>query len=249
MRVSDDLFAVLQASQALAEATGGAFDVTQGPVVALWRQARRGGGLPEPDALGAASARTGFRKLRLDDAKRTVQLDRDGMGLDVGGIGKGYAATEALARIGALGIRSALVAISGDLAFSSAPPGQRGWRIRVHDGDPALRDVPEVLELTHGAASTSGNLAQHVDAGGQRYSHIIDPASRMGLVSDLTVTVIARHGLEADGLDTAISVIGPERGLALIDSHPRAAALIVDRTGGTVRVSLSPGFRQLVAAQ
>ena len=71
----------------------------------------------------------------------------------------------------------------------------------------------------------------------------------MGLTDDLTVTVVATHGLAADGLDTAISVLGVERGLALIDSHPRAAALIVDRTGGTVRVSLSPGFRQLVAAQ
>jgi len=247
--VSADLFAVLQGSQALAEATGGAFDVTQGPVVALWRDARRSKRLPDHAALEAAAARTGFRKMRLDEANRTVSFDLSGMQLDVGGIGKGFAASEALTRISALGIESALVAISGDLAFSGAPPGQRGWRIRVHDNAPALDGIPQVVELTHAATSTSGNLEQHVDAGGQRYSHIIDPASRMGLVSDLTVTVVARHGLEADGLDTAISVMGPERGLALIESHPRAAALIIDRTAGTMRVSLSPRFRQLIAAQ
>ena len=139
--------------------------------------------LPGAEALQEAAARSGFRKLRLDDAGRTVSLALPGMSLDVGGIGKGYAASEALERITALGIRSALVAMSGDLAFSGAPPGQRGWRVRIHDGQPEVPDVP-ASRADRCRGPTSGNTEQHVDIGGRRYSHIIDSASRMGLVDD-----------------------------------------------------------------
>ena len=233
--VSRDLFTVLARSQELAEATDGAFDVTQGPVIRLWREARKTARLPDPAALREAARRSGFRKLHLDATRRTVTFDVAGMALDVGGIGKGYAASEAIEVLCRLGVRSALVAVSGDLAFSEAPPGQRGWRIGVHSGDPAIVNVPAVLELTNAAVSTSGNSEQHVDIDGRRYSHIIDPSSGMGLVDDITVTVVARHGLDADGLDTAISVLGAARGLALVESRPGAAALII--TGTTVRAS------------
>jgi thiamine biosynthesis lipoprotein len=246
VRVSEDLFVVLAASQDLAEATGGAFDITQGPVVRLWREARKTGRLPDPAALQDAASRSGFRKLHLDAEQRTVTFAVSGMALDVGGIGKGYAASEALEVLGGLGVSSALVAVSGDLAFSAAPPGRRGWRISVHLGE-TLPGVPEVLELTNAAVSTSGAGEQHVDIAGRRYSHVIDPASRMGLVDDITVTVIAEHGLEADGLDTAVSVLGAARGLALIESRPTAAAAIIERSSAGTRVRQSARFLELTA--
>src|SRR5688572_11924878 len=155
MPVSEDLFTVLRASQELAGATGGAFDITQAPVIHLWREARRTGRMPDAAALRAAAKRTGFRKLRLDAQRRAVRLDMTGMALDVGGIGKGYAASEAIEALAALGVRSALVAVSGDLAFGDAPPGERGWRIGVHSGDPAVLGVAGALELTNGAVSTA----------------------------------------------------------------------------------------------
>ncbi len=142
MPVSKDLFAVLARSQELAEATGGAFDITQGPVIRLWRDARKTARVPDRAALQDAASRSGFRKLHLDAAHRTVTLDMAGMALDVGAIGKGYAASEAIEVLGGLGVRSALVAVSGDLAFSDAPPGQRGWRIGVHSGDASHRERP-----------------------------------------------------------------------------------------------------------
>ena len=245
--VSEDLFVVLRSSQDLAEATGGAFDITQGPVIRLWRDARKTGRVPDPAALQEAAGRSGFRKLHLDDKHRSVTVDMAGMALDVGAIGKGYAASEAIEALGALGVRSALVAVSGDLAFSGAPPGQRGWRISVHSDDASLVSVPGVLELTHAAVSTSGSSEQHLDIDGRRYSHIIDPRSGMGLVTDITVTVIARHGLDADGLDTAISVLGADRGLALIESRRDAAALIILRTSDGTTVLPSTRFVQLAA--
>ncbi len=244
VRVSEDLFAVLAASQDLAEATGGAFDVTQGPVVRLWREARTTARLPDPAALQDAARRSGFRKLHLDAGPRTVTFDMTGMALDVGAIGKGYAASEAIEVLGGLGVSSALVAVSGDLAFSEAPPGQRGWRIGIHSGE-TLPGVPAMLELTNAAVSTSGSSEQHVDIDGRRYSHIIDPASRKGLVDDITVTVIARHGLEADGLDTAVSVLGAARGLALIETRPGTAALVIQRTSAGTTVRASSRFMEL----
>jgi thiamine biosynthesis lipoprotein len=144
-------------------------------------------------------------------------------------------------------VRSALVAVSGDLAFSEAPPGKRGWRIGVHTADPAVIGIPAVLELTNAAISTAGNSEQHLDVNGRRYSHIIDPATGMGLVNDITVTVVAKHGLEADGLDTAISVLGADRGLALVASRDDAAALIIQRSGSDIQARASDRFLKLVA--
>ena len=232
--VSIDLYRVLAASQKLAEETAGAFDVTLGPVIRLWRQARHDRRLPDAATLRAAAARCGYRKLHLDAARQTVMLDEPGMRLDLGGIAKGYAADAALAVLASMGIRRALVAASGDLAFGDPPPGERGWKIGLDS--PAC-----VLYLSNAAVSTSGDEEQHVDAGGQRYSHIIDPATSMGLTSPIRVTIVARRGVDADALATAVSVLGEERGLAFIEGRPGMAGRIV-----TDRVIESSRWRRAI---
>ena len=247
--VSRDLCTVLAASQALAAATGGAFDVTQGPVIRVWREARRTKQLPDPAALQAAAERAGFRKLHVDSERCTAAVDVESMALDVGGIAKGYAASEALAAIGRAGVRSAMVAVSGDLAFGDAPPGTRGWRVALRDVPGEDEDVPSMLELSNAAVSTAGAAEQHLDAGGHRYSHILDPRSRMGLTDDLTVTVIARTGLVADGLDTAISVLGPDRGLALVNARHDAVAVIARTTAAGTRVLKSRRFEAFTSTK
>jgi FAD:protein FMN transferase len=240
--VSADLFTVLAASQDLARATGGAFDITLGPVVRLWREARAAGRLPEARALEEAARRTGYTKLVLDAGRRTVMLCEAGMSLDSGGIGKGYAAGEAVAALRAHGVASALVAVSGDLALGDAPPGRAGWRVRIDVGG---ADLPDTLELSNAAVSTSGSAAQHLAIDGRRYSHIVEPASARGLEQDMTVVVVAPQGIDADGLATAVSVLGVERGLDLVESRAHAAALVVDRTGADTTVRTSSRFPPL----
>ncbi|HLX43276.1 MAG TPA: FAD:protein FMN transferase [Bryobacteraceae bacterium] len=230
VRISRDLYRVLAAAQRLAQESDGAFDVTQGPVIRLWRQARHDGRLPDPADLRAASARGGFRKLHLNRSGPTATLDQAGMQLDVGGIGKGYAADAALEVLGRMGIASALVAASGDLALSHAPPGERGWKIGIDSRDGPDASFSRVLELSDAAVSTSGDSEQAFEAGGTRYSHIIDPATGEALTNGLTVSVIARRGVMADGLATAVCVLGTERGLALIKKRPGAAAILVPRS-------------------
>jgi len=242
IHVSADLFAVLRVAQDVAAMTDGAFDVTQAPVTRLWREARASGRLPDSAALEAAAERSGFRKLSLDDEQRTVTTAVAGMGIDAGGIGKGYAASAAVEAITGLGVHSALAAVSGDLAFSAAPPGQSGWRIAVSTGDRSSAPDDHALVLEHAAVSTSGASAQHLEVDDSRYSHIIDPARGMGLRDDITVTVVAPTGAEADALATAVSVLGVERGLRVLDRRPGLSGLVVVRTGADVRAYRSARY-------
>ena len=125
------------------------------------------------------------------------------MQLDAGGIAKGYAADEALVALRHTGIRSALVAVSGDLAMSDPPVHQEGWRVRVQN---------ETMYLANAAVSTSGDEFQFAEIDGIRYSHILDPRSGAPLRGAAAVSVIAGSGIEADSLATAISVVGREGG-------------------------------------
>jgi len=243
--VSPELFTVLEASERLSQATDGAFDVTLGPVIRLWRQARIEKHLPNPEQLAAAARRCGYRNLVLDSAHRTVFLKLADMQLDLGAIAKGYAADEALAVLRAHGITRALVAASGDLAIGDAPPGQPGWRVGIDSLDTPGSKFTRVLVVHNIAVSTSGDTEQYLEVGGTRYSHIIDPKTNLGLTQRIAVTVVASRGINADSLATAASVLGVQRGLGLIDRRNDAAALIVTRGPYGTRTQESKRFRIL----
>jgi FAD:protein FMN transferase len=244
VKVGQDLFRVLAASLKLSEESAGAFDVTLGPVIRLWRQARTDRRVPTPEALREAARRCGYGKLHLDAAAGTVLLDEPGMQLDLGAIAKGYAADAALLVLAQSGIRSALVAASGDLAIGEPPPGQRGWKIGVSHGGPD-GGLERILVLHNAGVSTSGDAEQHLEIEGKRYSHIVDPATNMGLTTPITVTIVARWGIDADSLATAVSVLGADRGMAVIRKHADAAALVISGEGAEMRVVESPGWNQL----
>jgi FAD:protein FMN transferase len=231
VKVSRDLFCVLAISQRLAKSTDGAFDVTVGPLAQLWRRARRRGELPDPQHLARAIESTGYDKLSLNEKTRSVRLDKPGMLLDLGGIAKGYAADEAIAVLKRLGIKSALVAAGGDIVVSRPPPGARGWLIGVSSPESAGEAPKDHVLLSDGAVSTSGDNEQHVEIGGIRYSHIVDPRTGLGLTARGSVTVRAATGAAADSLATAASVLGPALALKLIDSTGGAAAIIIQATG------------------
>ncbi len=247
--VSEDLFRVLSVAQELAAKTDGAFDVTLGPVTRLWREARARGELPETEALQQASSVSGYRRLLLDGRYRTVAFEKAGMQLDFGGIAKGYAGDAALEVLREKGIRSALVAVSGDLACSGPPPGDRGWKIAVRPLTEDGAADPLVLVLSNAAVSTSGDAEQHLDSGGKRYSHIVDPQSSEGLTSRIGVTVVASSGIRSDGLATAVSVLGAERGMVLVEESSDAAALVAVSVGGKARLIESVRFGRLIDAR
>jgi thiamine biosynthesis lipoprotein len=225
--VGADLFRVLQAGQDVAERSGGAFDVTQGALTRLWRSARKLSELPRSERIERARANGGYRYLHLDAQARTVRIDRPGIGLDVGGIAKGYAADEALAAVTGQGVTRALVALGGDIAVSDAPPDAPGWRVSIAPLAPAqapLRATAQTtLYLRHAAVSTAGDAEQWFEVDGRRYSHLIDPRGGWPMQGRSATTVIARRGIDADGLDTAAALLGPIEGARLVESVPGAA--------------------------
>jgi FAD:protein FMN transferase len=183
--------------------------------------------------------------MKLDTTSHTVEFAQAGMKLDVGGIAKGYAADEALAILTKAGIKSALVAASGDLAFSDPPPGKKGWSIGIDSFDSAHAPFTKTLVLSNSAVSTSGDTEQYLDAGGKHYSHIVDPGTDMGLTRRMSVTVVARRGIMADPLATAIDVLGAGRGLEFIERETGAAAIIVVRERAAPRIMESTRFQAL----
>ncbi len=234
VKVSEDLFRLLAKSQEVAKDSDGAFDITVGPVVRLWRRARRQHCLPDAESLAQAAKLVGYHQLLLDLSARTAQLLKPGMLLDLGGIAKGDAADQALLVLKQFSIRSALVAAGGDIAVSGPPPGKTGWRIGIAPLDSPGQPPTRYLLLHDSAVSTSGDAEQHVDIGGIRYSHIVNPKTGLALTGRSSVTVIAPNGITADSLATAVSVLGPKRGLELVDSIPGAGVLFVQQAGKEV---------------
>jgi thiamine biosynthesis lipoprotein len=228
--VSQDLFSVLERGQELACRTDGAFDVTVGPISRLWRRSRRQKELPTPQRLAEALALVGHDKLLLDPKKRTAQLTKKGMLFDLGGIAKGYAADEAQSILKKHGSRSALVAAGGDIVVSDPPPGAKSWAVGIAPLESPDRPPTRTLQLANAAVSTSGDAEQFVEIAGKRYSHILDPKTGLGLQGHSSVTVIAPNGTASDSLATAVSVLGPKKGLELIDATEGAACLILEAT-------------------
>lgn len=235
VRVSEDLARVLLAAREFSEISGGAFDVTVGPLVALWREARRTGRLPNDEAIRAARALVGYRRVHVDRAARTVRLDTPGMRLDLGGIGKGYAADRALEALARHGVASALVEAGGDIALGAAPPGRAGWRIDVPGGG--------VVVAARRGVSTSGDLEQFALIGGVRHSHVVDPRTGLAVQHVATVTVVAADATTSDALASALGVLGPSRAKPLAESLGGVAARFSWRDGDAIAVEETSGFR------
>jgi thiamine biosynthesis lipoprotein len=227
VRVSKDLFTVLARAKEVSQLSDGAFDVTVGPVVRLWRKSRRTKQLPDPKKLARARALVGYTKIKLDKRARTVRLAKKGMLLDLGGIAKGYSADAALAVLKKHGINRALVAAGGDIAVGAKPPGSKGWKVGIAPLLDPNKKPKRFLLLENAAVSTSGDAEQHVEIGGKRYSHIVDPRTGLGLTGRRSVTVVARRGIDSDSLTKVVSVLGSKRGLKIIDSLERVSALYV----------------------
>lgn len=243
--ISEDLFEVLSEADLLSRRTQGAFDVTVGPLTKLWRRARRRGEFPAADLLQAARLATGYQNLRLDPQARSAELLVPNMRLDLGGIAKGFAADEALRAMAALGVTRAIVNAGGDIVAGEAPPGENGWRVGVAT---LTRDAPpnRFLRVANRAVATSGDVWQFVEIDGVRYSHLLDPRTGLGLTTRSSVTIIAPTGIAADSLASAVSVLGPQAGLELVEQTEGTETLILTRGDAGTGSYQSSGFGSLI---
>jgi thiamine biosynthesis lipoprotein len=244
VRISRELAFVLGRALELSKRSDGAFDVTVGPIVDLWRKARRSKHAPAKADVEGALARIGFKNLRVDAEQQTAELLQEGMDLDLGGIAIGYAADEALRIFQEHGLRRVLIDASGDILVGDPPPGRDAWRIEIEPlkqrGDD--KGPPRTLLLRNCAVTTSGDAYKFVEIDGVRYSHIVDPKTGLGLTTRSSATVIAPDCITADSLATAVTVLGPERGLELVKSTAKAALYFVQIVDDAERITTSPDF-------
>lgn len=232
--VSEDLWDVISLARDISEATGGAFDITVGPVVRLWREAHRTGEFPRWEPLRQALALVGWQRIEMEQSGRLVALAEPGMRLDLGGIGKGFAADHAVAVLRDHGVRNALIDLGGDLRVTGHPPGRSAWLVSVLTGD--ARDPRLSLALTDAAVATSGDTEQFVEIGGKRYSHIVDPRTGIGLTDRAAATVVAPTAALADALASALCVAGPDRAADIIGAFGVEGRLTSITAEGRVQV-------------
>ena len=249
IHVSHELWKVLEHAQRVSQESDGAFDVTVGPVVRLWRRARRQKQLPSPQSLRQASELVGYKLVRLDAQRQSVELLKKGMQLDLGGIAKGYAMDEALTVLERHGITRALVEAGGDMRLGEPPPGRPGWRVGIPPLDDPQGEPLSCLELCRVAVSTSGDIVQYVEIGGKRYSHVVDPRTGMALTDHCRVMVVGPSGMVADAITKAVGVLGPEKGLGLIDKTPDLAAMVTRAPQGRIEHYQSSRWKDLPQAR
>jgi thiamine biosynthesis lipoprotein len=224
-----EVAALLARSVELSRATRGAFDVTVGPLVALWQAAAARDALPAPDAIAAARALVGPDRLRVDRTRATLAA---GSAVDVGGVAKGWAIDRVRAQLGG-GVGAALLSFGQSSTWAiGRPPDAPGWRLLVRGADGGFAGV---ITLRDRALSVSGTLGQWSEIGGRRYGHVIDPRSGEPLTSAREAVVVTRDATLAEALSKALLVLGPDAGIALVDGWPDAEALLIDADGRSWR--------------
>jgi thiamine biosynthesis lipoprotein len=240
--VSDPMLSVLRAAADVAGRSGGAFDVTVGPLVSLWGFHDKVPHLPTAAELGAVRPLVDYRNVAIDTDQHTVRFRRDGMAIDLGGIAKGFAvelAADVLRRRGLSGFVDA----GGNQYLIGTPPGKSIWMVGVKNPD-ARERLLGVIETRETSVSTSAAYANFLTVNGRAYGHILDPHSLRPSDAALSVTVLARDGTLADAVSTAAFVLGPTAGLELIDSFPGMSGVIAYRLrDGGIGVAVSPTLK------
>jgi thiamine biosynthesis lipoprotein len=216
----------LDLALSVAAGSGGALDVTAGPIAAAWESYRNRGAIP-PQAVRDSVARlVGWRSVRFDRATRRVWLPARGMRLDLGGIARGFALDRALDALRAAGVRRAVVDLGGNFAVLGTAPVAARWSMALqHPFAPG--EVFAAVQVDSGALGTLGDSGQFFEAGGVRYSHVVDPRTHQPARGIVSVSVMATSGILSDALSRTFYVLGPEAGCRLAARYPGVQAIWV----------------------
>jgi thiamine biosynthesis lipoprotein len=241
VKVSLETMVVVRKALQVAEMTDGAFNIAIGPAINAWNISDDPR-LPTSEELAALKPLVDLQYVHTDVWERTIHLQKPGMRIDVGGIGKGYAADQAVLVMKKAGAAAGVVALSGDIKTFGRLPGGRRFPVGIlHPRQEG--EILAEIELEDEAISTAGDYERFFDKDGIRYHHILDPQTLQPARGCQSVSVIAKEGVWADGLDTGIFVLGAERGMELVEQLEDIEAIIVDGEG---RVLISSGLRNRV---
>ena len=225
--VSRETMDMMKKTIYISKLTNGVFDPTIAPVVSLWNFSKdmSDPSIPSGSKINDAVDLVDYKKIKMDYDKFEIFLEEKEMEIDLGGIAKGYAADKAVEAIKSKGIKAALVAVAGDIRGFGLNASGNSWRVGIQnprpeaESDKPWEDIFASLYLGNMAISTSGDYQRFFIKDGRRFHHILDPETGFPAESDLiSVSVIAPEGYVADGLSTAVFVLGLEKGLSLLES-------------------------------
>ena len=247
VQVEPELFDFIAEAMRYNRDSDGAFDITVGPLMKAWGFFRGEGRMPLDDELAAARRHVGAAHVILNPVARTIGFDEAGVELDLGGIAKGYAVDRVVRLLREREITAALISAGGSTIYGlGAPPGRDGWSVTIQDPiDP--RKIALTVQLNDRALSLAGISEKAFEAGGVRYSHIMDPRTGRPVQGVLSVAVLTSSGTAGDALDDAFFVLGPERSRAYLNQLRGTEALffLPDETRPTGFRIQEPGFRMI----
>lgn len=247
IKVSDETMQILRRSREISARSAGAFDITVLPLMELWGFYSKSAGESKPNEndIRATLKRIGYKKIMLW-SDNSVSKSENKVEIDLGGIAKGYAIDRAAQKLKSYGVDSALIEAGGDFYCLGTKPNKKLWKIAIQH--PRKRNKAfAVLEVRDCAIATSGDYENYVIIEGRRYSHIIDP--RTGYPRSDTpasVTVVAKDATTADGLATAVFVLGPENGMKLVENMPAVEAIIINDESNGINSAVSSGLKDKI---
>ena len=240
VKIDKDLFDILRQSVQYSKKTGGAFDITVGPLVDLWKKCAEANSMPTEEQFAEVKKRIGYDKLLLDANQFSVRFAAEGMSLDLGAIAKGFAADKAIAEMEKVGAVGGLIDLGGQVGCFGLTEKKGKWIVGIQN--PAkLEDNQTIakLALSDMAVATSGDYRRFYKIGDKHFSHIFNPATEKSADQLISVTIIATDGTAADTLATAVSVLGAEKGLELIEKTENTEAIVIK--AGTEELIKSSG--------
>ena len=246
--VSGDTLVVFQRAVEVSEQTGGAFDITVGPLVDAWGFGPEGqpDTFPSDDEIDRLLDRVGYRKLEIDPVTSTIRKLDPLVSCDLSALAKGFAVDRVSELLDTEGVMGYLVEIGGEIRTSGSNDLRRAWQVAIERPDPGTPAVYRLLALSDLALATSGDYRNYYQLDDRRISHTIDPRTGRPVSHGLaSVSVIAPTCMEADAIATALEVLGPEDGYALAVEHGWAALLVGRREDGTLYDRETPAFGKL----
>lgn len=238
--VEPRLFRLLEESIRYSQETGGAFDITVGPLMKAWGFFRGQGRRPSRSELARIMDGVGYRHIQLARDQRTIRFDVDGLELDLGGIAKGYAVDRAVDILRSQGVAVALVSSGTSSIYAlGAPPGERAWQITLRDPFEA-RKAGDVVHLKNYSLAVSGTYEKFFRLHGKTYTHILDARTGQPAMNMLATAVLGPQAMESDALSTSFFVLGVEGSRKYLASHPQLAVLFYAPS------SAERGFRRVV---
>jgi thiamine biosynthesis lipoprotein len=238
-KADKELLSLVKTALDFARESNGSFDPTIGPLSRLWGFSSEKPHLPNRSEIDAALKLVGWNRVSVDQTEQTIKLPQTGMSLDLGAIAKGYALDRGAVVLKRLGITSALINAGGDIiAIGEKKPG-KPWRIGVQDPR-NTRTILATTELCDKVIVTSGDYERFFIRNNVRYHHILDPRTGYPASGMQSVTIVAKDGVTADALATAVFVLGPQKGLKIVEKSAGVEALIVDASGRIIMSSGGP---------